>query len=639
MTAHAARSIALLLAAALLLSACAGTARGVRQSVYQPDDSVAVLDRSRSDADAMVVIRYPAAIDDDALTAYFRAFVENPIGGAVKKGDTPQQEFDRIAQGIVAKSNFYVMSLYRELRERLPEHGVLLSPHVVTLDGDGRLASRPLLASEQVPSVVTIDFSVYSHPDPNRMMDSPPLTFGDIVTPLFVVHADHWIRPSTHGLLLSSEVLAGAAWLRAREQAEQQAARMLDPLAPRGERPLAFVTFLDRGDPAYADLPLKSPAESRRDVVAVEIYPLEKIRMDETLMDQFELGPPVDPFAEEFVRGAATRIAQALNRADHDRATFFARQAALARFDPELGRAFLSRSRAEDLRARLQMAEALLRAERAFLSTQSARLYEGVWEGVFGGQMREMIAAEHRLLEERRDLARAQNFSTALAVVAMAGAVYAGSDADSSNVFHSRSMANLATLTSLWAANAAFARNAESKTIGRNFLAQMAPAINRQVSVQMEWLDSTEEITARDFDEFRDKTLALYQRSVRGLEGRYAAGCVYRHPALDGDGAWAGRCRDGLAHGNGYGVVVDPRGNTVEYVGQASAGLAEGAGAMIFRSPEAAGAVYYEGGFRAGQPDGAVRVEQPGRRPEVRRFEAGVDRGRDEAERLQRVEF
>ena len=361
--------------------------------------------------------------------------------------------------------------------------------------------------------------------------------------------------------------------------------------------------------------------------------------MAPALMEQFELGPPVDPFAEEFVRGAATRIAQALNRADHDRATFFGRQAALARFDPELARAYLSRSRSEDLRARLQMGEALLRAERAFLSTQSARLYEGAWEGVFGNQMRDMITAEYRLLEERRDLARAQNFSTALAVVAMAGAVYAGSDPDSSNFFHSRSMANLATITSLWAMNAAFTHNAESRTMGQNFLAQMAPAINRQISVQMEWFDSTEQITASDFDEFRAKTLALYQRSVRALAPRYAAGCVYRHPALNEAGAWYGRCRDGLATGNGYGVAADARGNTVEYVGAAAAGLAEGAGAMVFRSPDITGAVYYEGAFRAGQPDGTVLVEKPGRRPEVRRFEAGVDRGRGDAEQLQRVDF
>ena len=45
-------------------------------------------------------------------------------------------------------------------------------------------------------------------PDPRKMMDSPPLTLGDIVTPMVVIHADRWIRPSTHGLLFRYQGLS-----------------------------------------------------------------------------------------------------------------------------------------------------------------------------------------------------------------------------------------------------------------------------------------------------------------------------------------------------------------------------------------------------------------------------------------------
>jgi predicted small secreted protein len=634
------RLSAVILLVAVLLAGCAGTARGVKQSVYQHDASLAVEDNSRSQADAMVVIRYPAVVDEAALPAFYRGFTQHPIGGNFKNGDLPPAESERIAQSIITKSNFYVMSLYRELSQGLPENSVLLSPHMITLDADNRLTSQPLLASEQVPTVITIDFSVYSFPDPRKMMDSPPLTLGDIVTPMVVIHADRWIRPSTHGLLLSSEPLVEAGWVHALERAEGQARRLLPSAVEPGQRPLDFITFLDRGDQQAGSLPTKSPGESRREVVSVEVHPLEKIRMDANLMRNLEHNPDIDPFAEEFVKGAATRVVRALNRADHDRATFFERQAALSRFDPELGVAFLSRSGSEDLRARLQMGEALIKAEKAFLATQSQRLYEGTYEGVFGMQARQMIGAEFRMLEQRRNLARQQNWSTAIAIVAMAGAVYAGSDADSSNFFHSSTAGNLAMLTSMWAVNSAIAKNVQSKTVSQNFLMQMAPAINRQVSVQLEWLDSTEKITAQDFDEFREKTLALYQRSVRALESHHQPGCEFHHPAFGQAGVWIGRCsNDGLAEQGGYGVVLDDAGNTVEYVGETRAGLAEGAGAMIFRSPQEQGAIYYEGNFRAGQPDGVVLVEEPARKPAVRKFEGGVDRGAaDEAER-QQVEF
>ncbi len=75
-----------------------------------------------------------------------------------------------------------------------------------------------------------------------------------------------------------------------------------------------------------------------------------------------------------------------LNSVNHDKATFFARQKALARFDPELAVAFLAQSGGESVRARLQLAEALIEAERKFLASQSLGLYEGTYTGDYGMQ-------------------------------------------------------------------------------------------------------------------------------------------------------------------------------------------------------------------------------------------------------------
>jgi hypothetical protein len=600
---------------------------------------VSLVDTGRSDADAMVIIRYPAVVDADAATLYFVTYAKHAIGGAYETDSGATQESDRIAQAIIAKSGYFAMSLFRELRERLPADTVLLSPHLVELDGEGGLVSRPLLAAEEIPSVLTIDFSVYSHPDSSKMMGAPPLTFGDLVTPLITVHSGRWLRPSTHGLLLSSEPLLGAAWAQAERQADEQLAARLDDQAPGLQRSLDFVYFLDRGPQDDRALPLKSPGESRQEVVAVETHPLEKIRMDGERIARLPVDYAVDPFAEDFVKGAATRVVAALNRADHDRATFLARQAALARFDPQLGEVFLARTAAEDVRARLRMAEALVAAERKFLAAQSLSLYEGAYDGPHGDQMREMLAGEYHLLEERRDLARKQNVGTALAILALAGAVYIGDNSSGSNVFESSTMANILLASSVWGVNSAFGANAESKTIGENFLAQMAPAIDNQVTVQVEWLESREEISARDFKTFREQTLALYQRSVRAVAAEAAAPCVFGHPALDAPGRWFGPCEAGRAAASGYGVAVDSRGHSVEYLGTATDGLADGTGAMIVRVPGEAGATFFEGGFSQGLPDGVVRVEEPGRKPRVRQFQAGKDRGAADVADLQATRF
>ena len=175
---------------ALLAAGCAGTARGTRSSVLESATPVDLTDYSMSRADALVVIRYPAIIHADAELSYFHAFSINAIGGEVPPANRTKKVTTRIAQSVLAKSNYYVMSLYRELQRALPEHSVLLSPHIVLWDAERGVYSRPILATEQIPSVLTIDFNVYSFPDPTELMESPPVTFGDLVTPLFVVHAD-----------------------------------------------------------------------------------------------------------------------------------------------------------------------------------------------------------------------------------------------------------------------------------------------------------------------------------------------------------------------------------------------------------------------------------------------------------------
>ena len=621
-----------------LLAGCAGTATGKKTSVLKNDESLSVVDNSRSRADVMVVIRYPAIVDEAAVRAYYRAFEQNIIGASYKADAQTRRDTDNIAQSIITKSNYFAMSLYRELQEDLPPHSVLLSPHLVVLDEKDQLSSRPLLASEEIPSVVTIDFNIYSHPNPDKIMDSEPLTFGDIVTPLFVIHANRWLAPPIHGLLLASNPLLSTAWKQAETKAEEQFRLRYEQSGEKYLRPLDYITFLEKGYRKVPDIPLKSVGESRREVDAVEQYPIEKIRMDGAVVAVLPSNHSVDPFAEDFVKGAATRIAKALIRVDHDRATFFARQQALARFDPELATAFLTRSNSESVRARLQMAETLIEAERKFLAVQSANLYEGTYSGIYGDQMRQMIAAEYRLLEERRSLARTQNLSTALAVVAMAGAVYAGTG-DSGNFLRSQTMSNIMMLSSLWAMNSAISASAQSKTIGENFLLQMAPAINSQVSVQVEWLESREEITARDFAEFRDKTLALYQASIRSISHEAAPGCRFTHPAMATEGRWYGSCFGGLAADKGYGLIIDEAGETIEYFGSAQSGRAHGTGAMIYRSPHEIGAIYYDGGFSEGLPDGTVWLERPGRKPAVRQFRMGIDKGSGDPSTLERVRF
>jgi hypothetical protein len=631
--------VTLLAATSVFAAGCAGTARGAKSSVLEHDAGLEVIDYSMSRADALVVIRYPAIIHADAEESYFHAFSINAIGGEVPPANRTKKVTRRIAQSVIAKSNYYVMSLYRELQRELPEDTVLLSPHIILWDREQGLYSRPILAAEQIPSVVTVDFNVYSFPDTSELMESPPVTFGDLVTPLFVVHSDRWLQPSTHGLLLSSDPLVPAAWALSEEQLDHELNRRLEHERGEFQRPLDFIAFLHGRPGDGRDLPVKGVGEASSEVVAIENYPVEKIQMDGALLEDLSSDYALDPFAESFVRGAATNVKRKLNEVDHDRATFFARQKALARFDPELAVAFLARSGGESVRARLQLAEALIEAERRFVSAQALSIYEGTYLGDFGSKMRQMIEGEYRLLENRRTAARKQNVTAAFAALAMAGAIYAATASGAVGGVALQSFSGVLVLGSLWAMSSTLETRAESAQMSEHFLALIAPALERQISVQMEWLESKERISALGFAEFRNKTLTLYQSRIRSLQAQFEDDCVLRHPRIGSQGRWYGGCTNGLADGRGYGVILDGAGNSVEYLGSARNGMASGTGGMIARFDGEAGASYLEGSFRDGRPDGVLRVEEPGRKPRVRQYRAGEDVGGGSAEAWRQLVF
>ena len=60
---------------------------------------------------------------------------------------------------------------------------------------------------------------------------------------------------------------------------------------------------------------------------------------------------------------------------------------------------------------------------------------------------------------------------------------------------------------------------------------------------------------------------------------------------------------------------------------------------MITRNARQVGALYFEGSFKQGLPNGVVQVEAPGNRPRVREFRAGKDVGSAAADKLQQLTF
>ncbi len=606
----------------LLLGACASTATGTYQSASVLHAPAEALKTKAPAGSVLVVIRYPAIVDPKAEDAYQQAYAASPIGGGVSRHFISSPDSAAIADSVIVKSSYYALSLYQELVKRLPEHTVLLSPHLVKLDADGVLTSEPVTRAESLGSVLTIDFATYSFPDLKRMMDATPLTFGDLVTPLVVVRTDYRAAPATDGVLLASQPLLAYAGGQGHDVVQRSLQSFEAGKLGADPPEHAFVAYLANGGQASL---ASQPLAQRPGRNVVQVYPLEKIRLDGDALRalQDDASGTVDPLANAFSSAFADRIVAMLNRLDAGKAVMVGKAASVAEIDPSLAALTVAGSPDEDYQARLRYAERLLEAERKYLSVQSLRIYDGIRNGEMGAQVRDMLAAEEDVLQERRSLARKQNTAAFLAVlgVVAASAISSGNN----NSYTDTVLSNAILGASVYAGTQVFAYKRLSKTVGSNYFASIVPALDEQTTVQVNLIDSNETITAIRFEDLQAKLKALYDKNQRALD-TIATRCQFLPPG-EGEvkGVWSGVCKDGLAAGQGLGVLRFADGTSREYYGAAANGKANGRGYSIVHGRNMDYAI--DGYFVDGRPEGIALVSKPGRRSSLHRFKDGKDVG------------
>ncbi len=628
-----------LLATTLLTTACASTATGSKQSVLMTKTQTQSLKTQAPAGSLMAVVRYPAVVDSKARDKFREAYMASPIGGRISASTANSTEAQNIVDSSVVKSNYFALSLYKELAARLPEHSVLLSPHEIKLGPDGQLTSEPITQAESLPSVVTVDFATYSYPDPKKMMDKNPLTFGDLISPMVTVRTDHRAAVPTHGVLLSSKPLkdhaVGGGYKAAQASLTELQSGSFDTDVPE----LDFISYISKDvtrSAASHQLSMNAPEN------VVQISPMEKIKMDGSKITALNKGQKgaVDPLQPVFSKGFANRIIDIINDTASEKTAMGKRATAIASYDPSLAALTFVGSNDADYLARYNSAIRLLDAEKKYLSVQSLRLFDGVHNGEMGAQVRDMLKAEHNILEKRRALARKQNQAAALAIlgaVASGVAISQGSNGQSERQcdrygrcrivnrpnYGQRILTDVLVNASIYAGTQAFAYKNESKAIGQNYLTSIVPALEQQTNVQIDLIDSNETITAIRFEDLKDKLKTLYNDRQRSLE-TIATRCAYNHEG-GSQGTWMGVCEGGVANGNGVGVIKNASGKSVEYYGYASGGMANGPGYMIIHEPS--GSYALEGNFSGGKADGVMRVSKAGQSDKLRNYSAGKDTG------------
>ena len=641
---------AALMGTAVFATGCATTAKGVTESAIMKSSTPQKLSKTAPPGTAMAVVRYPAHVEEGAKDAFYKAYGEKLIGGkwSNKRGDIA--EMHALADSMVLKSNYFALSLYKELAAKMPAHNVLLSPHVVKMGADGKLTSEPMTQAESLPNVVTVDFATYTFPDTKKMMGKEPLSFGDLVTPLVTVRTDHRASAPTQGLLMASAPIMNRAAGNSRDSVNDslsviQSGRFDEPVPE-----LDFIAHL-KGDQPLSVMSRPIGAASPN---AVTSYPLEKIKLNKAELVSMNMPSPdgtanagaVDPLKNAFSKGFANQIVGIINKTDIDKAAMTGRASAIANFDESLAALTLVGSQDADYQARYRYAERLLEAEQKYLSVQSLRLFDGVHNGEMGAQVRDMLKAEYEILEKRRKMARDQNKATAFAIL---GAVATGAimsqggggqncgnartqreynDCVRSNRNRQaaqRALTRIAIAGTTYAGSKAFSLSKQSKAVGSNYLSAIVPALEEQQTVQVNLIDSNETITAIRFEDLRAKLQTLYNSKQRSLE-TVATRCGYTHDGSSKTGTWLGVCANGLANGSGVGVIRNADGSSIEYYGYAQNGQPQGPGYMITHTPTGSSAL--EGNFTAGRADGAMRVSKSGQSDRIMSYQSGQSTGK-----------
>ena len=642
----------LLLGSALMSGACATTAKGAKSSALANDYAAQTYRSEAPQGTTLAVVRYPAFVDPDARDLYHDAFKNSPIDGSLSRKSGMESE--ALADSVILKSNYFALSLFKELAAKLPEHSVLLSPHIIKKGADGKLYSEAMTQAESLPSVVTVDFAAYTFPDATKMMGREPLTFGDLITPLVSVKTDPRAAAPTQGVLLASTPLIKSAAGNGKSSSEAVRDALQTGRLTARQSDLDFITHLNKD--ASVNIAQK-PLSDRSNSAAARFYPIEKVKLDASALKMLTSkaatgnAATIDPAANAFSKPMANRIVGIINRTDADKAAMVGRAAAIAQFDESLAALTLVGSDDPSYLARVRYAERLLEAEKNYLSVQSLRLFDGVHNGEMGAQVRDMLKVEYELLEKRRAMARKQNTATALAVLGAIGTGVAiansggsgGSDcrdARSQQEYNNcmrrerqrqqrNNQINRIAIDGLiagtvYAAQTAYGTSQLSKAIGTNYLTSVVPALEEQVSVQVNLIDSNETITAIRFEDLKAKLSALYDKNQRSLDVA-ATSCAYAHTGSGKTGSWLGECSGGLGNGTGVGVLENADGSAVEYYGYASAGQPSGPGYMITHSPAGSSAI--EGNFTSGRADGVMRVYRGGQAPSLHRYVAGNDAG------------
>ena len=542
----------------------------------------------------LIAIRYPAKFSTTAKNAFIRDFVSSPIGGDIEAYQADEESPvspELVAKDVITKSSYYTVLLYTDLSNRLPKAKVVLEPMTIGYSS-GKYTAKTMSGVAPIPAALNVESFVYSHPAREAMMDSPPLTFGDLVSPVIYAWTGSQISPETAGNIIFPKQLDDTPIKYVNSNTgldDRHSFRFLDYLNRKeGADVLTFGDIAKKGSrrprkagPAVA---YSIPKLKNKQIYYIEV-PNETVEvaegaetpMKDRAVYEINSRDELDTHAKSLFGSISNMLISYLNILDLELASMDMRRDYIRSYDRFIVDFYPYKGDDERVLKRLDALRAIERQEReSYRTVVDQKFVEKTILGKVGQNVRKLIAEEADVLNARRKLNRTANTQSiaGLGLGLFSGALIGayGSQATST--------ANQLTDFASLLITTADAERITSKAVGKNWGSKFA-SLYQTISAQAEYsVSDTRRVSNVRFFRSALKNRYTAVRSRNNVPSRGT--CKLAHPTHEkAKVIWYGGCKNGYAIGHGHAIWYDGKNLLSEYLGPVSQGAVGSVGEKV----------------------------------------------------------
>jgi hypothetical protein len=384
-------------------------------------------------------IRFPLSASDEALTTLRLQWEDSARREDSRTAAQGPEYFNARVKDELNKSAFWALLFYESLRRVLPEDTVAIEGLHLVADPNAHNGVGAQATQDVLPAVLEIDFAVNRH-FADFYGDETPVspTFGEYVTPSFVIWTSRQAAATSNGVLISSTSAGGGGNNQFELDSRVSKAGVVPPWeisgATKGKFETCFfpstqVRFARRGKTPLRLTPNR------------ELYiPLTTFTLAEEVMQALATADSYAALAAAIERVPLLHYLKALSiHALNDTDAYLALQNEwrdyVSMYDQHLAARWPSDRLSADEQLRLAAIKRFMRTERRLTSLASQQVSSALLQGSFARGMQAQLLAEQEFLSQMRKTHQKMWFSRIVGALTLGATGQGGSYASFYDLF------------------------------------------------------------------------------------------------------------------------------------------------------------------------------------------------------------